>query len=196
MIRQQAEVAKTLDNPVQRIAVLIRAGDLLWSNQQKQAHAVFTEAFDVATRHEKEKSDAAKRPILLLMLVPDERHVVVRAVSKRDSAWAKRLTQDILDQEKRWAEESLTRNWRDDVMIGQRLLDSGIKLLTTDITQAQEIAAMSLRYPASSELYEISLQAGRNQSTSSGSVLPHRPRDLLRQANARVFVSASLSLRV
>ena len=32
------------------------------------------------------------------------------------------------------------------------LLDSGIKLLSTDVTQAQAIAAMSLRYPASSEL--------------------------------------------
>ena len=61
MIRQQAEVAKTLENSVQRIAVLIRAADLLWSYQQKQARAVFTEAFDVATRHEK-KSETAKRP--------------------------------------------------------------------------------------------------------------------------------------
>jgi hypothetical protein len=152
MIRQQAEVAKTLDNSVQRIAVLIRAADLLWSYQQKQARAFFTEAFDVATRHEKEKSDAVKRPTMLLMFVPDERYVVIRAVSRRDLLWARKLTQEILDQEKRWAEESLTRNWRDDVMIAQRLLDSGIKLLSTDVSQAQEIAAMSLRYPASSEL--------------------------------------------
>jgi hypothetical protein len=152
MIRQQAEAAKTIDNSVQRIAVLIRAADLMWSYEQKQARTAFTEAFEVATRHEKEKSDTAKRPLMLLMFVPDERYVVVRAVYKRDSVWARKLTQEILDQEKRWAEGSLSRNWRDDVMIGQRLLDSGIKLLSTDVTQAQEVAAMSLRYPASSEL--------------------------------------------
>lgn len=152
LIKQQTEVAKTIDNSVQRIAILIRAADLLWPYQQKQARAAFTEAFEVATRHEKEKSDTAKRPIMLLMFFPDERYVVVRAVSKRDPAWAKRLAQEILDQEKRRADESMSRDWRDDVMIAQRLLDSGIKLIPTDVSQAQEIAAMSLRYPASSEI--------------------------------------------
>jgi hypothetical protein len=152
MIRQQTEVAKTFDNSVQRIAVLIRAADLLWSYQEKRGRAAFTEAFDVATRHEKEKSETATRPIMLLMFVPDERYVVVRAVSRRDPAWARRLTQEILDQEKRRAEESASRDWRDDVMIAQRLLNSAIKLIPDDVSLAQEIASMSLRYPASAEL--------------------------------------------
>jgi hypothetical protein len=167
LIRQQAEVAKTLDNTVQRIAVLIRAADLMWPYREKAARAAFTEAFDVATTHEKEKSDTAKRPIILLMFVPDERYVVIRAVFRRDSVWARKLTKETLDQEKRWADESLTRDLRDDVMIAQRLLDSGIKLLSTDTTQAQEIAAMSLRYPASAELSRFLYQlAATNQQAA------------------------------
>ena len=57
MIRQQIDVTKTLDNAVRRIAVLIRAADLLWPFQQDKARAAFTEAFEVAAQNEKETND-------------------------------------------------------------------------------------------------------------------------------------------
>jgi tetratricopeptide (TPR) repeat protein len=54
LIRQQIEVSKTISDPVQRIAVLTRAADLLWIVQEDKARAGFTEAFEVASQYEKE----------------------------------------------------------------------------------------------------------------------------------------------
>ena len=58
-IRQQIDLTKTIDDSTRRIAVLIRAADLLWSVQQEKARAVFTEAFELATRSEKENELSA-----------------------------------------------------------------------------------------------------------------------------------------
>jgi len=93
MIRQQIDVTKTFDNAVRRIAVLIRAADLLWPFQQDKTRAAFTEVFEVAAQNEKEKSEQSKdrrRVLIIELQTPDQRYVVIRAVAKRDSAWAKK----------------------------------------------------------------------------------------------------------
>jgi hypothetical protein len=89
-IRQQVDLAKTFDNNVRRIAVLIRAADLLWPLQLDKARTIFGEAFDMAVQHEKEKSEQSKgvQPPRLLMEAPDQRFVEIRTVAKRDSALA------------------------------------------------------------------------------------------------------------
>src|SRR4029078_5932958 len=94
MVRQQVELSKNF-NPTQRVTTLIRAADLLWPYQQDKARAAFTEAFDLAVETEKE---AAKRSqsLIVRIQVPDQRHVVIRAVAKRDSAWAKELIQQLV----------------------------------------------------------------------------------------------------
>ena len=58
--KQQIAQARTLDDVVQRIAVLIRAGDLLWPYEQEKALAAFLEAFDLAVQHFKEHGDEIK----------------------------------------------------------------------------------------------------------------------------------------
>src|SRR5436309_2375656 len=49
MIKQQVDLAKTFNDPIRRISVLIRAADLLWPYEQDKARAVFTDAFELAT---------------------------------------------------------------------------------------------------------------------------------------------------
>jgi hypothetical protein len=153
IIRQQIDVAKTFDDSVQRIAVLIRAADLLWPYQQEKARATFTEAFDLAAQNFKEKGDEPRREgRALLVETPDQRYIVIRAVSKRDPAWAKKLTEEMLKKDRQEAEEATTKNTDKDVRTDAKILDSAISLLPSDINAAINFATTSLSYPASIRL--------------------------------------------
>src|ERR1044071_5425275 len=92
MIKQQVAFTRTFNDSIRRITVLIRAADLLWPHQQDRARAAFTEAFELATEVEKETEQKGPRSIILRLKTPDQRYVVIRAVAKRDPAWAKTLT--------------------------------------------------------------------------------------------------------
>lgn len=149
LIRQQIEATRTFENAVRRVAVLIRAADLLWNVQQDRARATFIQAFEVASQNEKEKAQQAKgvsRLLIIEMQTPDQRYVVIRAVAKRDSVWAKKLTQQVLEQGRQDGES--TRESFNEVLTGQRLLDSANLLMGTDINAALDLARASLKYPA------------------------------------------------
>src|SRR6266480_537696 len=73
-IRQQIDASRTFDDAVQRIAVLLRAADLLWPFQQENARAAFTEAFDLAIVNFKEKGDKPRQEgVGLVAPTPDHR---------------------------------------------------------------------------------------------------------------------------
>ena len=149
MIKQQVDVTKTFDDSFQRITVLIRAADLLWRYEQDKARAVFTEAFDLAK--EKEKDQKGTNSVLVWMEVPDQRYVVIRAVARRDPAWAKELTQQILKSAND-SERSAAKTFFDNSLTAARLLDSAIQMIDTDTNAAFDLARASLNYPASSWL--------------------------------------------
>ena len=149
MIRQQIDLTRTFEDAVRRITVLIRAADLLWHFQQDKARVAFTEAFELAVQNEKENSERSKDSRSLLMETPDQRHVVIRAVAKRDSAWAKKLTEKMLKQDRQDREQSSTRDSVNNVLTAQKLLDSATELISTDINTAVDLAKASLNYPAS-----------------------------------------------
>jgi len=149
IIKQQVDLTRTFNDSGRRIAVLIRAADLLWPHEQKRARAVFTEAFELAIENEKEAEQKGSRSVLLRLQVPDQRHIVIRAVAKRDPAWAKELTRQMLKPDR---EAPSTRDSVSDVLTAARLLDSANKLIATDYGAALDLARASLNYPASSEL--------------------------------------------
>src|ERR1041385_4956398 len=106
IIRQQIDAAKSFNDTVQRIAVMIRAADLLWPYQQVKARATFDEAFNLATQDFKEKGDEPRKVgRALLAETPDQRYVVIRAIARRDPAWARNLTDEMLKKERQEAEE-------------------------------------------------------------------------------------------
>ena len=164
MIRQQVELSKNF-NPTQRITILIRAADLLWPYQQDKARAAFTDAFDLAIETEK---DAAKRSqsLIVRMQVQDQRYVVIRAVAKRDSVWAKELIQQLvkLDTD---AEMTPNRDSLNNALTATRLMQSAKQMVATDSNAALELAKASLNYPASFMLthflYDL---AGINQQAA------------------------------
>ncbi len=147
MIGQQIAITRTFDSPVPRTAVLIRAADLLWPFQRDKARAAFSEALEVASQYEKEKSEQSKNGRALLMENPDQRYVVIRAVAKRDPVWAKKLTEQMLKLDR--GEQGSIKDSSNSLLTAQRLLESASQLLATDINTAVDLAAFSLRYPAS-----------------------------------------------
>lgn len=108
LAEKQVEEAKAIEQPPKQIAVMIRAADVLWKAQPSSARKIFTEAFDLAEKHFKEKGDETKRDGRSLTIFPDQRFVVMQAIAKRDGAWAKQLATRV-DEETRKQAESAAR---------------------------------------------------------------------------------------
>jgi hypothetical protein len=125
---------------------------MLWPYEQERARAVFSEAFELATENEQENEQKGPRSLILRLQIPDQRYVVIRAVTKRDPAWAKELTQQMLKRDTEAREATSTRNSFNDLLTAERLLDSAKQMIATDIKAAFDLARASLNYPASGAL--------------------------------------------
>lgn len=149
IIQQQAALTRTFNDPVQRIAVLDRAADMLWPYMPDKARATFTEAFDLATQNFKETEDRPKREGRgLLVETPDQRYLVIRAITKRDRVWANKLMEEILKTDRQGPDESTGRDSQTALRTAQKLLDSATSLLSSDLNAAGSFATTSLNYPA------------------------------------------------
>ena len=149
MIKQQVGFSKTFDYTHRRITVLIRAADLLWPHEPERARAAFTEAFDLAIEQEKENDRVGPRSIILRMRYPDYRYVVIRAVAKRDPAWAKDLTRQMLKPDTRDGKALAPRDSFHDLLTAERLLQTAREMIATDVNTAIDLFKVSLDYPAS-----------------------------------------------
>jgi len=153
ILEEQIAATKTFDDQVERVAVLIRAADLLWSYQQQKARAVFGEAFELANRNYKEKGDEPiHEGIGLAIVVPDQRYTVIGAIAKRDLAWAQKLTDETLRDQQSEAQEKTTKNARQEDRTAEKLLGIASSLAASDQAAALSFARSSLRYPATLHL--------------------------------------------
>lgn len=146
-IDRQIEFTRTFDDTVQRIAVLIRSGDLLWPYERENAHRTFAEALDLAVQNFKEKGDKPRRDGHLSVKVADQRYVVIRAIARRDSTWARKIVEALLKEEAREAGANDTNASQND-QAGEKLLGIALSLLSQDQNAALNFARTSLRYPA------------------------------------------------
>lgn len=143
-IREQIEASRTFDDNRQRIRVLLRSADLLWSYRRPAARAAFAEAFDMASLHFKNK-DPKENPVS----APDQRYLVISAIAKRDLDWATKLTEQLLKDEAKRAEEATAKSSQDDLATAGKLLDAAIYLLPSNVNAATQFARRSLSFPAS-----------------------------------------------
>lgn len=148
IIKQQVESTKNFNNTIRRITVLIRAADLLWPYQQDKARTAFNDAFELAVENEKDNQQKSSRSIILRMQTPDQRYVVIRAIARRDPAWAKELIRKMLNTSND-GEPSATKSSFENNLHANRLVESALKLLPTDPIAALDLARASLNYPAS-----------------------------------------------
>lgn len=149
---QQILGTRTFDNSIQRIDVLLRAADLLWPYQQDKARAAFMEAFDLAVRSFKETGDEVRRvsqsQFAARIQMPDQRYKVISALAKRDPAAARRLSDQVLQNEAREAPEKPATDTEANERTAEKLLTLASGLVATDLVAALNFARISLRYQA------------------------------------------------
>ncbi len=168
---QQILATRTFDNSTQRIAVLLRAADLLWPHQEDKARAAFMEAFDLAVQNFKETGDEPRRTsqsqFAARIEVPDQRYKVISAVAKRDPAAARKLSDKMLQDEAQEAAEKPAADVEANRRTAEKLLTLARGLVETDTVNALNFARSSLRYQATFYLpvflYEL---AKRNKAAA------------------------------
>jgi hypothetical protein len=155
LIGQQIEEARNLDNANKQIPVLIRAAELLWPRQQKQAHDVFANAFDLAEQRFKEKGDESRLEGRVFLQATDLRFAVMEAIARHDAAWAKQLAERIAEATRRDAERDAEAAKREAAKAGSyapSLADKTLRLAESlapvDAQAAVGLARGALRYPA------------------------------------------------
>ncbi len=161
ILEQQIAATKTFDDSMQRIAVVIRAADMLWPYRNEEARASFIEAFDLATNDFKEKGDEHRREgVGLVTNPPDQRYTVINAIAKRDLSWAKKLTDEMLKDSQSEADEKASKDAHQENRTAEKILSMASSLLPSDKAAALAFAGRSLGYPATlslpSFLYQLS----------------------------------------
>lgn len=160
LVGQHLAEARSLENPVRRIGLMVRAAELLWASREQEARAVFAEAFELASAHFREHGDRTipdpqTRPGRegsgLMIQLPDQRFVVIRAVARHDSAWARTLADAAGEEPKREAEKKAAdaAAKRSERNPGDKLLTLAESLLAEDLAAALNVARSAFRHPVS-----------------------------------------------
>jgi len=151
--RQQIVSTRTFEDVPQRIAVLLRAADLLWPYEPDKALAAFTEAFDLALQDFKEHGDQVKRTsssrFAAVVSLPDQRFKVLTALAKRDPVRARKLMEQMLQEYAADTGEKLNASDAPRSFTSEKLLQVARDLIKTDPTAATTFARQSFRYQAS-----------------------------------------------
>jgi hypothetical protein len=165
LIEQQAAEAKSFEPSAGKIRVLLRAASLLWPHRQEAARKIFTEAFDLAAEHFRQRGDEVRREGRgLISRPPDQRFEVMREIAKHDAAWARKLAEGVADESKHEAGKadgpSSPPPGADGMRLGEKLIGLASSLLEIDRQAAIELSRNSFRHPASYThpqfLYELS----------------------------------------
>src|SRR5687767_2740985 len=166
--KEQILFTRTFDRTVQRIAVLLRAADLLWPHDQERSLATFMEAFDLAVQDFKEQGDQIRRTsqsqYAAVTALPDQRFKVISALARRDPARARKLTEQVLDEAARKAADKPAADPRSQLTTAEKLLTLAHGLAATDVAAALSFARQSLRYPATLHLNTFLYQLARTIS--------------------------------
>ena len=97
IVEQQAAESRTVAETDKRVRMLIRSADFLWKYDEPKGREYFAEAYKVATERFSEKGYERKEcGGGISAIPPDYRFEVIRAIAKRDSLWARKLTDEVM----------------------------------------------------------------------------------------------------
>jgi len=163
--KQQILLTRTFDNPVHRIAVLLRAADLLWPHDQEKSLAAFMEALDLAVQNFKEKGDqietASSSRFAARIPLPDQRYKVITSLAKRDPARARKLSEQLLQHDARDVADNSASGDQSKRLTADKLLRMAFDLAPADPSTAINFARQSLRCPATLQLPVFFYQLAR-----------------------------------
>ena len=168
LVNQQTDEAGKLENVISRIAIMVRAGEVLWDFQQDNARKVFADAYDLAVKRFREKGEQPRTSARSNTAnEPDQRFLVIAAIVKHDSEWGIRLSKQIAEETKKEAEKAAaaasdpkTLSGETSISrIGEKLISLAFSLLKTDHKTAIDLFRSTFRYPAvyslSTFLFEV-----------------------------------------
>jgi len=154
IIQRQIDLGKTIDSDAKRISLTLRAADLMWPAEQEKSRVAFSDAFDIAARLFKEKGAPDSSDGRLRVQGTDYRYTVITAIGKRDSAWARKLSKQILDEEAEAAKadaeaaKEKAGSSAQAARTSEQLMNVALGLLATDQQSAIQFARTSFSYPA------------------------------------------------
>lgn len=100
LIEQQVVESNTVKETNKRIRIYLRSAEFIWKLDEKTARKYFADALKIADERfaekGREKKQTSGQGFGMITYEPDYRLEVIRAISKRDSVWAKKLTEQIL----------------------------------------------------------------------------------------------------
>jgi predicted RecB family endonuclease len=164
--KQQLLITRTFDNPLQRIAVLLRGADLLWPHDQEKSLAAFMEAFDLAVQNFKEKGDQTERAssskVSAIIQLPDQRFKVITALARRDPARARKLSEQMLQDDARDLADKSGTDDQSRRLTADKLLRMAFELALADPATAVNFARQSFRFPATLQLPVFLYQLARS----------------------------------
>ena len=148
LVRQQAEEAKSFEASAGQIGVLVRAADLLWPRDEEAARGFFAAAFDLATRYYRQRGYERQDEGRISIVLPDQRFEVMRAVGRRDAAWARRLAEQTVEEAARESEGAKAAPASPLQEVSGKLVNLALELLDVDRAAALAVARNSFRHPA------------------------------------------------
>jgi tetratricopeptide (TPR) repeat protein len=155
-INQQILGSRTFDKAIPRIAVLIRAADVLWPHDKEKARATFIEAFDLAAQDFKENGDVVGRTsasqYAARIPAPDQRYKVITAYAKRDSAAARKLTEQIAQEDMNSVDTNTSAGIESSRKAFDKIVSVAFSMLPADEATATTFARASFRYAATLSL--------------------------------------------
>ena len=152
IVEQQADFSKTLGETDQRVNVLIRVADFLWTSDQESARSYFAEAFKVAQDRFHEKGFEKKESKGLYLPQPDYRFDVIKAVAKRDSEWAKKLSEIMLKEFDEDKEKDKRDSYNQD-REAKELLGIAANMAKDNPGLSLALARRVMRYPLDNSWY-------------------------------------------
>lgn len=164
-VEQQAIDSKSIIESDKRINILIRVADYFWDKENDSARKYFAEAFKLAQERFKEKGiKNTSTTKFFVQKETDYRIAVIRAVSKRDAEWAKKMTDEVLKSFDK--DENLAN--RDSFLKDQEISEAlflGVSLVETNPKAAISIFRGLMNYPVAGTWYYVLYQiASKNPS--------------------------------
>ncbi|MEW6213408.1 MAG: hypothetical protein AB1631_34250 [Acidobacteriota bacterium] len=163
LVHQQVEEARSLEDVRKRIAILIRAADLLWRHQEETARNYFTRAYEAAENRFRESGDEIITEGRIQRRLEDPRFIVLQAIGRRDPAWARQLAERAAEETRREAEKkrleaSVPQSGPKDQNVwqtGEKIARLALTMLTAE--EKDEKAALALARTAMGHAHSVAI---------------------------------------
>jgi hypothetical protein len=163
---QLAVEGRSVNEPHKKIKIFIRLADFSWPIDEPAARSYFTEAYKAAVDNHREKGFESRAvsddPKAVKVQVPDHRFEVIKAIAKRDAAWARRLTDEVMEEYDKSAKDRKTGDRSREI---QELLSFAGLAVESDPALAMYLYRRVMQYPLDYHwLYALYAAAGKDRS--------------------------------